>query len=464
MKSSSFNIWVHDQPAGKALLYNSLYGSLTTFDPDEHRLAASLLNRPEKIPDEAQQPFHELLIRQRYLIADTTDERAIIENRKREGIRDNNRLDVIIMPTLDCNFACTYCYESRRQSMMSPGTETAIKKWLQAEVGHHKVLLLHWFGGEPLLGYQRVISITRHAVEVTRAAGSACISHMTTNGYLLNKHSISGLIDAGIYDYQITVDGPADVHDRYRVLRNGGGTFNQVFRNIALLACANERVRISLRVNFNHQNMKCIPSLLEAFPIGIRKQLRVVFEPIFGDNALSATGNLDAAEISAGLSEYYGLASTLGYDVVLGLSAVHLGKLVYCYAERQNQYIFNYNGDVFKCSVCDFQHGDRVGYLRDDGTIVREAAWNDWVSEDLFEPGCYSCPTLPLCMGGCRRMRLEGAGTGSTCALVPTNTSYILKQIAFGNLKEALAGVAARPCAGPNARHCSDLQSLPERG
>ena len=62
--------------------------------------------------------------------------------------------------------------------------------------------------------------------------------------------------------------------------------------------------------------------------------------------------------------------------------------------------------------------------------------WDQWVSSDLFEKKCYDCVYLPLCMGGCRKTRLKQKGTGSFCSLVPTNTSYILKQIALGQFKD----------------------------
>jgi hypothetical protein len=41
-------------------------------------------------------------------------------------------------------------------------------------------------------------------------------------------------------------------------------------------------------------------------------------------------------------------------------------------------------------------------------------------------------------MGGSRKMRIQNNNTGSVCDLVPTNTSYILKQIAFNGLSNLI--------------------------
>lgn len=439
MKTSRFNIWVDED--GKSVLYNSLYGSLTICKGDEVRAAKHILADPRLLVEAPE--VVSVLVSQKHLIDDTVDEIALITTRKELGVSDPNRLDVIIMPTMECNFACTYCYEPHVRSTMTNETEAAIKMWLRAEIPSHKVTLLNWFGGEPLIGYERILAITDCARRIAKESHVECIAHMTTNGYLLDKERVAKLVNVGIFDYQITLDGPPETHDKLRVLKSGKGTFDRIYANIVDLARADERVKISLRVNFNHTNLYVIPSLLDMFPQEIRSRLRVVFEPIFGDCKLSATGNLPAEEISQALADYYEIAKQLGYDVVLGLSGLHTGKLVYCYAERESQFIVNFNGDIHKCSVSDFDPKHRVGYIRGDGAFIREEKWNDWVDySTLFEERCLTCSYLPLCMGGCRKTRLQDEDTGSFCALVPTNASYLLKQIAFGNLADTICGRA----------------------
>ena len=41
-----------------------------------------------------------------------------------------------------------------------------------------------------------------------------------------------------------------------------------------------------------------------------------------------------------------------------------------CYADKKNQAIINYNGDVFKCTARDFLHEKRYGYLNELGEII----------------------------------------------------------------------------------------------
>lgn len=440
MKESMFTISIDHLETNEVILFNTLYGSFTVWGKDEFHAVKRLLENHDSAKEGCweTETIKAQLLKNKYLIDDDIDEISIIKNRKTRGMRDNNRLDVIIMPNMNCNFACPYCYETHNASaLMDDKTEEAINKWLETEVPKFKVILLNWFGGEPLLSYDRIVSIARFAIEVCHKHGVECLSNITTNGYLLNEARAKELIGLDIRSYQITVDGPPEIHNKTRVLNGGGDSFARIFENINMLINTDKRVKVSLRVNFNHNNIHTIPDLLDMFPLDVRPNLRIVYEPVFGKGCLSATENISHQEISKTMTKYYQLAQQRGYDVVL--EGVRPGKLTYCYAERENQMILNYNGDVYKCSVCDFKPEERVGYLSHEGKIVYdEKEVKKWTGTDLFEEGCYSCKYLPMCMGGCKKMRIEKGNVGSYCYLVPTNTSFALKAVALHGFDAAL--------------------------
>lgn len=435
MQPSRYNVVVAQ--GDEILAFNSLSGSIVRCCGDEAAEVEHLLGG--RCSGACSSRLVDALVQQGFLIDNSRDEIAIVERRKRSGVEDRNRLDVIIMPTLACNFGCVYCYEERTGSVMSARVVDALRRWLDKTVPQHKLVMLHWFGGEPLIAFPTMHLLTRHARDVAARANVKCIVHVTTNGFLLAAKKIEDLIQLGVLSYQITLDGPPATHDQLRPLKNGQGSFDRCFANIVSLARSHPSVKVSLRINFNHTNIKQIPELLGLFPLDVRAKLRVVFEPIFGDDGVSAADNLTPDETSRMLEASYAMARTLGYDVVLGRSATKTGKLVYCYAERENQYIVNFNGDVFKCSVSKFHSEERVGFIRDDGVLVKDREkWRRWVGEPLFDQKCYDCAYLPLCMGGCRKARQKKEDTGSACALVPTNTCYALKQIAWGKMEDNL--------------------------
>lgn len=451
MKASRYNIASEDPETGRLVLFNTLYGSTVVVPPEDKRDAVAALENPGSAESTTAVMVGELL-RLKFIVNRELDELALVLRRKEAGVKDRNRLDVIVMPNLDCNFACPYCYESHDcANRMSVAVRERLIKWLGTTIPLHKVLLLNWFGGEPLLSPDDIVAITAFARGKCNEHGVRLLTNITTNGYALTSGMIARLIALEIFSYQITVDGPPDAHNKTRVLKSGRGTFDRVFRNILSLAKADGRVRISVRVNYNHHNIYQIPELLLLFPEDVRKQLRIVFEPVFGHAALSATENIDGGEISRFITKCYEQAQSLGYDVRLG--GLGVGRLVYCYAERESQYIVDFKGDVFKCSVADFSPEKRVGAIDANGRFVAdEANWNEWFSLSPIENKCVECTFLPLCMGGCRKDRIEHKATGSYCHLVPTNTSQALKSIAFGSFGAFLnkeVEVRARCAEGP---------------
>ena len=466
LKSSRYNVWIEKD--GDCLLFNTLYGSISVMENGDRVDAISLLNGSS--PSNRNRMLWEQLVEQKHIVAETTDELGILRHRKHAGICDKNTLHVILMPTLNCNFRCLYCYEEHKPTRMDGQVVEALKMWLESEIPLHKVTMLHWFGGEPLLEYRHVLEISRHVRDTARDSGALVILHMTTNGYLLSARRARELTEAGLRDFQITLDGPQKQHDAFRVLSSGLGTFKKIFENVCLLARTDRNVRITLRVNFNQTNLQSIPELLEAFPVQIRPQLRVAFEPIFGDSAMSAVRNIPGSVLSEHLAEYSESAKSLGYDVIFGLSAVHPGKLVYCYAEREHQYIVGPDGNVYKCSVCDFDETDKVGWLGPDGTIHKDdKKWAKWIGDDLFAKECVTCVYLPLCMGGCRRARMQ-PDRSDDCSLVATNASYLLKQIAFGQLGNAFTGCAeeamkviAKPVSEKQVLESTQKKTTPEK-
>ena len=439
MKSSKYNLLVDDSETGRSILFNTLYGSAVIVESQEKPIVTKLLEIPELTNSQNEIEILSLLETCRYLIKDDEDEISILRNRKVSGMNDINRADIIIMPNMNCNFCCPYCYEKHdSKKRMSKETEVSIKKWLKCEIPRHKVVLISWFGGEPLLSKDNVMSIGEYALKVCRENGVHLQTHMTTNGYAFTKPLIQDFVNIELLSYQITMDGTPEMHNKTRMHKGGKDSFERIFKNIILLCEADKRVKVSLRVNFNHTNIDSIPELLALFPAKVRQQLRVVYEPIFGDKTLSAVHNLPKNEISQKITQYYELANSMGYDVVHG--GLGVGKLEYCYAEREHQYLINYNADVYKCSVSEFISQDRVGHINGGGELVRDQkAWDRWFDMELFEKKCEQCVYLPICMGGCRSNRIKNTETGDCCSLVPTNTSLALKAVAFGGFRELLS-------------------------
>ena len=444
LTGSRFNVTTPTGDGG-LLLYNTLRGSLTRIDADEAAEVLAALSEPRG----AAAPIVQSLQDQGHLVSVSTDELAILHNRRHLGIVDSGRLDVVVMPTMDCNFDCIYCYEEHgHDTHMSSEVEGALIAWLTAQVPSHRLVMLHFFGGEPLYDVPLISRVTTAARDIADASGARVAAHVTTNGYLLSGWRREALLAAGVHDYQITIDGPARTHDRLRPLFGGRPSYSRVFSNVVGTLRSTTEVVISLRVNLNHTNLDAVEELLDAFPEEIRPRLRLALEPIFGDQTVSATANVDADVLSSRLGELYTTASTMGFDIAASSAGLLTGRLTYCYAERVNQVVVAPDGSIFKCAAGSFDRGDRVGWLTADGHLNYDGAWDDWMRHgDTFPTRCESCVYLPLCMGGCRKAQRDEPG--SVCTLVPSNAAYVLKQIGLTGTPHALL---ERACSNPDER------------
>ena len=58
----------------------------------------------------------------------------------------NRRLELIVMPTEQCNFRCTYCYEDFRLGRMNSNTIESLRSLLSNRIDKLDQLYISWFG------------------------------------------------------------------------------------------------------------------------------------------------------------------------------------------------------------------------------------------------------------------------------------------------------------------------------
>lgn len=152
-----------------------------------------------------------------------------------------------------CNLGCSYCYYLDKAEIYSGSEpvmsidmlETVIRKYI--ETCETTEVTFNWHGGEPLvLGKD----FFRKVLEFERRYADDKIIHntMQTNGILLDSEWAAILRD-GNFLTGISVDGPAEIHDRFRRDRRGGPTLDKVLRGIAVLQEAGAEFNTMTTIN-----------------------------------------------------------------------------------------------------------------------------------------------------------------------------------------------------------------------
>ena len=140
-----------------------------------------------------------------------------------------------------CNLDCDYCFFLSKE-MLYPGSRFRMAEELQETYlrqlleGHRNVpeVVVAWQGGEPtLMG----LDFFRRSVELIaqyKRPGQQVLNTLQTNGTLLTDEW--GEFLAGHHFLVgISIDGPREIHDRYRVDKGGKPTFDRVMRGLDVL-------------------------------------------------------------------------------------------------------------------------------------------------------------------------------------------------------------------------------------
>ena len=154
----------------------------------------------------------------------------------RKGLTEEGPQHLVLNITEQCNLRCRYCsfsgaYEDHRTHsgrVMSDSVLEAALDFYDAFPGEQKSI--GFYGGEPLLE----MPLIRRAVESARRRMPGPVFRLTTNATLLSAEVCRFLIDND-FRLTISIDGPGDVHDRYRVAPDNGGSFKQVWSGIQRL-------------------------------------------------------------------------------------------------------------------------------------------------------------------------------------------------------------------------------------
>src|ERR1035441_6644054 len=158
------------------------------------------------------------------------------------GHRQQRQFHAMAKPVSStCNLDCTYCYYLSK-AMLSDGPgagrmsdevlELFIKQYIDGVTGPEVVF--SWQGGEPtLLGlefFQKVV-----ALEKKHAKPNQKIQNdLQTNGTLLNEEWCE-FLKANHFLVGLSIDGPKEIHDYYRITKGGKPTFDIVFNAAKLL-------------------------------------------------------------------------------------------------------------------------------------------------------------------------------------------------------------------------------------
>ena len=337
-----------------------------------------------------------------------------------------------------CNLDCQYCYYRDKRSLYPDTgalrmTEPLLEDYIVQHIAaaHGPEIGFSWHGGEPTtMG----VDFFRKAVELQRKhrpAGWRIRNGIQTNGVLLDEEWCRFLAAEG-FRAGLSLDGPAELHDPYRVTRGGQPTHQQAMRGYDLLR--KHAVPTDIVCTVNNLNVR--------YPLTVYRFFREI-----GCRYLGFLPVVESApEASSGVGPYtppaedYGVFLCKIFDEWIARDtdrmavqtfeeaarpALGMEHSLCVFRETCGQIpVVEHNGDFFPCDhFVDREH--RLGNIRETplAELLDSQAQRDFgeAKRDALPRYCRECEVLAMCHGGCPKYRFirtpEGeAGLNYLCA------------------------------------------------
>ena len=347
-----------------------------------------------------------------------------------------------------CNLDCTYCFYLEKEKLFGKTEnfrmpDDVLDKYIHDYIHsqHTRDVLFAWQGGEPtLLG----VDFFRKVVELQKKHGSGRVvtNSLQTNGTLLDDEW-GGFLAENKFLVGISIDGPQELHDAYRVDKRQRPTFDRVMRGLGFLQAHKvefNTLTVVHRKNSEHPRkvyrfLKEIgSSFLQFIPLVERKPNTADKD---GGLDLAAPPEIDRVPEHLPVTSWSVSPVTYGdfligifddwvrqdvgkvfvqmFDVALG-NWMGMGSELCFFAEKCGSAVaLEHNGDLYSC--------DHYVYPRFKLGNVNEQSLGDMVNSpqqvkfgsdkyDRLPKYCLECPVRFACNGECPKHRFIQTPTG----------------------------------------------------
>lgn len=327
-----------------------------------------------------------------------------IENQKvfRDFYEKKEKLQLILLPTEGCNFRCKYCYENHDSKKMTKETITSLVEFVREKLPNYKYLQVEWFGGEPLIEKNIVSQVTKELRSLCKEFKKPYFSSMTTNGYSLDREVFKTMFSNRVTNYQITLDGLASTHDKYRPFINGNGTFDVILNNLLnnLKRIRDEEksqfINIIIRCNITRPILDIFDEYVDLLEREFARDSRFGF---FWKIAWNPIPEIESneycnAETLKKLLEKYQSRKILFTPIVEQFKKY--GQV--CYAGSPHSYVIRSNGVIAKCTVEFDDEVNNLGSLERHNETILNSNLDFWTNHTL-DSVCLKCYLFPSCLG-----------------------------------------------------------------
>ena len=426
MKWSKYN-YLFTTKKNKKLLYNSITNNFIELNKDQY----DSLQKFKENPDENKHIISDELINAGIIVENDKNLYYSLKLEKQLTKFDTSYLALTIVPTAACNFDCTYCYETNRPEIyMDDITENKIVEFVKSYSEANR-LRVTWYGGEPLLAFDRIVSLT----EKLKAVNTNYEAYMISNAYLLDKNVSDKLKSLSITGLQITLDGLQETHNKRRPHLHQSDSFQTITKNLDYLFETNKDIKVALRVNIDKTNEDEYHKLYDYLKTRYNTE-NLNIHPGYVTNIYSSCSST-GCEFDREHKNEFVLKQFKEHNIPMSLyPKTSIGG---CTARHINSFVIGAKGELYKCWNDLGLKEKEIGNLHINEQFNNKLLVRYLVASDqLDDQKCQNCFFFPICNGGCPFSRIanEFEDEDIDCCHVAKNNLKQYLELHYENIIE----------------------------
>lgn len=176
-----------------------------------------------------------------------------------ESLFDHHPNKILLIVSQSCNYRCAYCYAVENNyhdegKLMDEETALRAVDYLFRVSGERKHLIISFFGGEPLLNFPVVKKVIEYSEAKALEEGREVEFLMSSNASLVTNEIGDYLVDHQV-SMLVSLDGPPEIHNRFRPTKTGGPTHDLSLKGARkLLQRYPRKSFVKVKAVMNHEN------------------------------------------------------------------------------------------------------------------------------------------------------------------------------------------------------------------
>jgi uncharacterized protein len=317
-----------------------------------------------------------------------------------------------------CNLDCTYCFYLDRDAdpyKALPArrmTHDTLERLVDGYLAYSYPNSVFAFqGGEPTLAGLKFFEKVTALQQQYRRPGQTVGNALQTNGVLLDANWCDLL---GSHDWLlgVSLDGPEDINDQYRLTKKGNGTWKKVVQNIELLQ--KHGVAFNILCVLSQANVQQPKTLYQFFRKLNIEHIQFIPLAEFDAQGQPLPFTISAAQYGRFLCELFDLwwpdrrsVTIRFFDNIAEAVAGRKPSTCTMHETCDSYVVVEYNGDIYPC---DFfvESSWKLGNINVDAwtDIARRSRRETFASKKtLAHPDCQVCEYQSICHGGCPKYR-----------------------------------------------------------